>query len=103
MKDFKTPLKTKDSKEGRRMMRIALRLMRPPLAGCGTAAQAHRFHMGITDISYNERTGSTEIVHTYMAHDLEALLTESVRRQFDLASRTDEAPCCASTSKSSSG
>ena len=28
-------------------------------------AAAHNYHMGITDISYNANTGSTEIVHTY--------------------------------------
>ena len=54
-------------------------------------AAAHRFHAGITDISYNERTGSTEIVHTYMAHDVEALLTELYQRQFDLSDPDDQA------------
>jgi hypothetical protein len=39
-----------------------------------TAASAHRFHFGMTDISYNERTRSTEIVHTYTAHDIDAPL-----------------------------
>jgi len=54
-------------------------------------AAAHRFHAGITDISYNERTGSTEVVHTYMAHDVEALLTELYQRQFDLSDPDDQA------------
>lgn len=54
-------------------------------------ASAHRFHAGITDISYNERTGSTEVVHTYMAHDVEALLTELYQRQFDLSDPDDQA------------
>lgn len=57
----------------------------------GTAAQAHRFHAGITDISLNRTTGSTEIVHTYMAHDIEALLANLYRRQFDLTQPEDEA------------
>ena len=52
---------------------------------------AHNFHAGITDISYNERTGSTEIVHTYMAHDVEALLTNLYQRQFDLSDPDDQA------------
>ncbi|MFL6635067.1 MAG: DUF6702 family protein [Massilia sp.] len=54
-------------------------------------AGAHRFHAGITDISYNERTGSTEVVHTYMAHDVEALLTALYQRQFDLSDPDDQA------------
>lgn len=52
--------------------------------------QAHNFHAGITDISYNERTGSTEVVHTYMAHDVEALLTNTYQRQFDLSQPDDQ-------------
>lgn len=55
-----------------------------------TAASAHRFHFGMTDISYNERTGSTEIVHTYTAHDIEALLLNLYQRQFDLSDPQDQ-------------
>ena len=33
-------------------------------------AAAHDFHMGLADISYNARTGSTEIVHTYTRQEL---------------------------------
>jgi hypothetical protein len=51
---------------------------------------AHRFHAGITDISFNARTGSTEIVHTYMAHDIEALLANQYQRQFDLTDPDDQ-------------
>ena len=58
----------------------------------GGAAGAHNFHMGIADISYNERTGSTEIVHSYTAHDLAALLTNLYGRQFDLGREDSEAP-----------
>jgi hypothetical protein len=54
-------------------------------------AFAHRFHAGITDVAYNERTGSTEVVHTLMAHDVEALLMELYQRPFDLALPEDEA------------
>jgi hypothetical protein len=54
-------------------------------------ASAHRFHAGITDISYNERTGSTEVVHTYMAHDVEALLAALYQRRFDLSDPIDQA------------
>jgi hypothetical protein len=54
-------------------------------------ASAHRFHAGLTDISYNARTGSTEVVHTLMAHDVEALLTEMYQRQFDLSDPDDQA------------
>jgi hypothetical protein len=62
------------------------------LALAGTASHAHNFHMGIADISYNERTGSTEIVHTYTAHDLATLLTNLYGRQFDLGRADSEAP-----------
>jgi len=55
-----------------------------------TAASAHRFHFGMTDISYNERTGSTEIVHTYTAHDIDALLLNLYQRQFDLSDPEDQ-------------
>ncbi|WP_020651743.1 DUF6702 family protein [Massilia niastensis] len=51
---------------------------------------AHRFHTGLTDISYNERTKSTEIIHTYMAHDIEALLANLYQRQFDLSDPEDQ-------------
>jgi hypothetical protein len=55
------------------------------------AAQAHQFHFGITDVSFNAKTGSTEIVHTYMAHDVEGLLANLYQRQFDLTQPEDEA------------
>lgn len=54
------------------------------------AADAHRFHMGITEVAYNPRTKSTEIVHTYMAHDVEALLMNMYGRQFDLTDPDDQ-------------
>ncbi|MFC5461408.1 DUF6702 family protein [Massilia niabensis] len=55
-----------------------------------SAVSAHRFHAGIADISFNVRTGSTEIVHTYMAHDIEALLANLYGRQFDLTDPEDQ-------------
>jgi len=55
-----------------------------------TAASAHRFHAGIADVSFNARTGSTEIVHTYMAHDIDALLANLYGRQFDLTDPEDQ-------------
>lgn len=55
------------------------------------AAHGHRFHAGITDISMNSRTGNTEIVHTYMSHDVEALLENLYQRQFDLSDEDDVA------------
>ena len=55
------------------------------------AAGAHRFHMGITELAFNPRTKSTEIVHTYMAHDIEALLMNMYGRQFDLGDPEDQA------------
>ena len=55
------------------------------------AAQAHNFHVGLTEISFNPRTGSTEVVHTYTAHDVEALLMNLYQRQFDLGLEEDQA------------
>jgi hypothetical protein len=57
---------------------------------CSALASAHRFHAGITDLSFNARTGNTEIVHTYMAHDVEALLANLYGRQFDLTDEEDQ-------------
>lgn len=52
-------------------------------------ASGHRFHAGITDISTNSTTGNTEIIHTFMAHDVEALLESLYQRQFDLSDVED--------------
>jgi hypothetical protein len=71
-----------------------MKLRRMPMLLCAcmcVSASAHRFHAGLTDISYNARTGSTEVVHTLMAHDVEALLTEMYQRQFDLSDPDDQA------------
>ncbi|KQW96647.1 hypothetical protein ASC94_07360 [Massilia sp. Root418] len=78
------------------MMRSAARLaLSAALLLCGAAlhgpAAAHNYHMGLTDISYNANTGSTEIVHTYTAHDVEALLANLYQRQFDLGQPEDQA------------
>ena len=61
------------------------------LAFSSAAASAHNYHMGIADISYNERTGSTEIVHTYTAHDVATLLTRQAGRVVDLGQPGSEA------------
>ena len=53
-------------------------------------AMAHNYHMGLADIGYNADTGNTEIVHTYTAHDVEALLTNLYGRQFDLGLEEDQ-------------
>ncbi|SFF51372.1 hypothetical protein SAMN05518865_10186 [Duganella sp. CF458] len=58
---------------------------------CGAAAQAHNYHVGLTEISFNPRTGGTEVVHTYTAHDVEALLMNLYQRQFDLGLEEDQA------------
>ncbi|WP_395012293.1 DUF6702 family protein [Undibacterium sp.] len=57
--------------------------------GLSAFAHAHRFHAGITDISMNPNTGNTEFVHTFMAHDVEALLENLYQRQFDLSDPDD--------------
>lgn len=72
------------------MMRWANLLAASLLLCASTAAWAHRFHAGITDISFNARTGSTEIVHTYMAHDIDGLLANMYGRQFDLSDPEDQ-------------
>jgi len=61
------------------------------LLWCSAAAQAHNFHVGLTEISFNSRTGSTEVVHTYTAHDVEALLMNLYQRHFDLGLEEDQA------------
>lgn len=71
--------------------RILKAVLAAGLLCASTAASAHRFHAGLTDITFNERTGSTEIVHTYMAHDVEALLANLYQRQFDLGQPDDQA------------
>ena len=66
-------------------------LLAAALAASSLAVQAHQFHFGITDVSFNQKTGSTEIVHTYMTADIEALLTNLYQRRFDLTTPGDEA------------
>ncbi|WP_288380513.1 DUF6702 family protein [uncultured Massilia sp.] len=65
-------------------------LLAAALLCVSAAAGAHRFHMGITEVAYNARTKSTEIVHTYMAHDIEALMLNMYQRQFDLTDPEDQ-------------
>jgi hypothetical protein len=72
------------------MMRGLKSVLGATLLVCSVAAFAHRFHAGITDISFNARTGNTEVVHTYMAHDVEALLANLYGRQFDLTDPDDQ-------------
>ena len=55
-----------------------------------TASHAHNYHMGMADIGYNAATGNAEIVHTYTAHDVEALLANLYGRHFDLGDEEDQ-------------
>jgi len=57
---------------------------------CAGAVHAHNYHMGMADIGYNAATGNTEVVHTYTAHDIEALLANLYGRQFDLGLEEDQ-------------
>ena len=66
-------------------------LLAAALCGAATGAWAHRFHAGLADIAHNQKTGSVEIVHTYMAHDVDALLAGLAKRQVDLTQPEDEA------------
>jgi hypothetical protein len=70
--------------------RVSKALLAAALACC-MVAQAHQFHFGITGVTFNPKTGNTEIVHTYMAHDVDALLANLYQRQFDLSQPEDEA------------
>jgi len=72
------------------MMKRLKMLLCAVLLCASTAVSAHRFHAGIADVSFNARTGSTEIVHTYMAHDIDALLANMYGRQFDLTDPDDQ-------------
>ena len=65
---------------------VALALM----LACAPAA-AHRFHAGMTDLGFNQKTGNIEVVHTFMTHDVESLLANLYQRQFDLSLPEDEA------------
>ncbi len=73
------------------MLRSVIRCAAAVLVFSSAAASAHNYHMGIADISYNERTGSTEIVHTYTAHDVATLLTRQAGRVVDLGQPGSEA------------
>ena len=74
------------------LRRLAAAVLVAVLSSTSTAAGAHNFHMGIADISYNERTGNTEIVHTYTSHDVSTLLTNLYGRAFDLGQADSEQP-----------
>lgn len=74
------------------MKRIVLRLAAAALLCSASAgALAHRFQMGIAEITENAGSGSIEIVQTYMAHDIDALMALVAKRQVDLAQPADEA------------
>lgn len=74
------------------LARLARRLMLASALLAAGSAAAHNFHMGLADIRYNARSGNTEIVHTYTAHDLATLLTDLYGRQLDLGQPDSEAP-----------
>lgn len=61
------------------------------LLACASSAYAHQFHIGFTDLSFNAKTGSLEVVHTYHTDDVDALLANLYQRQFDLTQPEDEA------------
>ncbi|UUZ52017.1 hypothetical protein LP420_27610 [Massilia sp. B-10] len=78
--------------EGSAMSAALTRLILAAALCCASAAAlAHRFHTGITDLSHNDKTGSVEVVHTLMAHDIDALLALRARRQIDVAEPDGEA------------
>jgi hypothetical protein len=61
------------------------------LCTASAGALAHRFQMGIAEVTENASTGSVEVVHTYMAHDIDALVALIAKRQVDLSQPADEA------------
>ena len=71
-----------------------MRFFKPVLAAlllaCSGLAFAHQFHVAYTDISFNARTGSLEVVHTLHTDDVDALLANLYQRQFDLTRPEDE-------------
>lgn len=71
--------------------RLALGGLAAGLLCAAAPALAHRFTIGLTEIGFNERTGGIEIVHTYMAHDIEPLLARQAGRAVDLGSAEAEA------------
>ena len=74
------------------MKRLGARLLlAAALCGAGASASAHRFHAGLADIVFNQQSGSVEVVHTYMAHDLDALLAAQEGRPIDLTKPEAEA------------
>ncbi len=75
-----------------RLVELTARLLLAALLCAGSSsALAHRFHAGLADIAFNDKTGNVEIVHTYMAHDIEALVATIAQRQVDLTQPEDEA------------
>jgi hypothetical protein len=72
------------------MRRFCLNALGAAMLAWSGAAAAHNYHMGMADIGYNAATGNTEIVHTYTAHDVEALLANLYGRNFDLGLEEDQ-------------
>ena len=73
-------------------LRSAARLLLAAALLCASAPSlAHRFHIGLAEIGFNAKSGSVEVVHTLMAHDVEALLATLGARQADLTRPEDEA------------
>ena len=75
MKDFNTPLKKPEAEDRRRRSDaqpetclVAAALLLLQRGGVVRTASTP----ASPDISFNARTGNTEVVHTYMAHDVEA-------------------------------
>jgi hypothetical protein len=73
------------------MNRLPAFILAAAFTFASASAPAHSFHAGLTDISYNAHTGSTEVVHTYMTHDIEALLANLYGRTLDLSDPDDQA------------
>jgi len=54
---------------------LGLMMQLPPAA-------AHKYFFGLTEISYNSRSNSVEVVHQYTLHDIQRAMTKQFGRDF---------------------
>lgn len=54
-------------------------------------ASAHDFHVGMSDVQFNPRSGNTEFVHVLSLHDLDAAMRVLHQRALDFSRKEDEA------------
>lgn len=52
--------------------------------GLPLLAAAHRYFFGMVEISVNDHTGNTEIIHQYALHDVQLAMTQKYQKDFRL-------------------